>query len=356
MGCMNTMHCARSTPISVNPGTIVGKRSTVDNTSTTCAVCCDKDNCNTVACEHNTTSSVGTLHTLKMFNGTCANNNDDSCAAFGLLDSDACVKLPKVDELCPKTCGLCGHFGWAQWNDWSACSKTCSQGTTTRRRDCLHQITAAHVQTCTGVAVETKSCSDGLCLHEGVWSNWGSWGQCSRTCSNGTKTRVRHCSGSGQIHGSIFCSGDHFEIAHCNLRTCPICPSSSWVEHRPSCYLFTRQQMTFAAAQTYCHTRNASLVHVQSTTENSFIVSYLKSHFGSGSNAGWWLGMTDSVTEGKWQWTDLNQQVNFTYWDGGQPDNAGIDGEEDCAIFLAKFQYKWNDVGCKEQYNVICKI
>jgi hypothetical protein len=54
--------------------------------------------------------AVGTLHRLKMFSDTCADNNDDSCVAFGLLDSNACVKLPKVDLLCPKTCGICGKY------------------------------------------------------------------------------------------------------------------------------------------------------------------------------------------------------------------------------------------------------
>ncbi|XP_060564881.1 SCO-spondin-like isoform X2 [Ruditapes philippinarum] len=354
MGCMSTIHCTRSTPDSINPGIIVGKRSNVaHNTSTACSVCCDKDNCNTVACEHHT-SSVGTIYALQMFGDpSCFNKNEDSCASFGMLDTNACVKVPKVDQLCPKTCGLCGHYGWSQWHDWSDCSKTCSQGTAVRRRDCLYQVHVAHAQNCTGISIETKTCSDRLCLHEGVWSNWGSWGQCSSTCSYATKSRVRYCSGSGQIHGNLFCPGDHFDISQCNLLDCPVCPSSSWVYKRPSCYLFIRQKMTFDAAQKTCHGRNASLVHVQSTVENSFVVSYLKSH--NDSDTGWWLGMTDSVTEGNWEWSDLNQKVNFTFWNDKQPDNDGAYGAENCAVFLAEFQYKWNDIACNRTYNVICK-
>ena len=41
---------------------------------------------------------------------SCNDRNTDSCLAFGTLDEDACTKLAKVDELCPKTCGLCGKY------------------------------------------------------------------------------------------------------------------------------------------------------------------------------------------------------------------------------------------------------
>jgi hypothetical protein len=41
---------------------------------------------------------------------SCFNKNEDSCASFGMLDTNACVKVPKVDQLCPKTCGLCGKY------------------------------------------------------------------------------------------------------------------------------------------------------------------------------------------------------------------------------------------------------
>jgi hypothetical protein len=42
---------------------------------------------------------------------TCMDTNTDACSAFGTLDSEACLTLPKVDEMCPKTCGICGTFG-----------------------------------------------------------------------------------------------------------------------------------------------------------------------------------------------------------------------------------------------------
>lgn len=58
-------------------------------------------------------------------------------------------------------------------------------------------------------------------LDEGIWSHWGAWGRCSLTCASGTKSRVRYCTGNDQIHGGLFCPGDHFETATCNTQACP---------------------------------------------------------------------------------------------------------------------------------------
>ena len=55
--------------------------------------------------------AIGTIYSLKMIGDqSCYDRNTDSCVAFGTLDEDACTKLAKVDELCPKTCGLCGRY------------------------------------------------------------------------------------------------------------------------------------------------------------------------------------------------------------------------------------------------------
>ncbi len=63
---------------------------------------------------------------------------------------------------------------------------------------------------------------------------------------------------------------------------------------------------------------NGHLATVTSESENKFIVDnvYIL------ANGAWtWLGATDQVTEGKWEWVS-GEPWNYSNWDVGQPDNA----------------------------------
>lgn len=57
-------------------------------------------------------SASGLSHDLLLLedNDTCVDENEDACAVFGTLDSNACTAIPKVDYMCPKTCGICGKY------------------------------------------------------------------------------------------------------------------------------------------------------------------------------------------------------------------------------------------------------
>ncbi|XP_045173897.2 uncharacterized protein LOC123535345 isoform X3 [Mercenaria mercenaria] len=357
LGCMNKQHCSTRSSVTANPITIVGKRftSSTNSSALTCSVCCENDHCNALACQQNLHLSVGPSHQLDLIgdNTTCVDKNVDACVAFGSLDSNACVILPKVDEMCPKTCGICGHFGWSEWSIWSDCSQTCNEGTVTRTRTCLHQIDIAHAHNCIGGSKESKSCNDGICLIEGTWSDWESWGSCSLTCLNGTRSRVRHCTSTDQSQGGLFCSGDHLDISFCNQQACPVettCPDN-WIAYHSSCYFFEHSAVTFSNAQSFCHARKSTMVHIESASENTFIVDHLNTFSNPGN--GWWIGMTDSDVEGTWKWTDTNQRVNYTNWNTSEGNSDG----EDCCILYPSYSFKMADVGC-ETFNAkpLCEL
>ena len=52
-----------------------------------------------------------------------------------------------------------------------------------------------------------------------TWSNWSSWGSCSKTCGSGTKTRSR--SKNGPYHDGIDCVGSSSDSTSCNTNSCP---------------------------------------------------------------------------------------------------------------------------------------
>lgn len=62
-----------------------------------------------------------------------------------------------------------------------------------------------------------------LCLRtvDGNWSEWSVWEECSRTCGQGNRTRVRTCSDPPAQYGGRLCEGAAVEVIMCSVRPCP---------------------------------------------------------------------------------------------------------------------------------------
>ncbi|KAL2085025.1 hypothetical protein ACEWY4_020543 [Coilia grayii] len=117
---------------------------------------------------------------------------------------------------------------WDEWSPWSLCSSTCGRGERERTRTCKPPQFGG--EPCTGPEKQKKFCNIAVCPVDGVWNDWSSWSSCSVTCSNGTRQRIREC--SGPSYGGSECRGEWLEGEECNLGECPIAgtwqPWSSW--------------------------------------------------------------------------------------------------------------------------------
>jgi len=113
----------------------------------------------------------------------------------------------------------CGSACWATWNAWSDCSKSCYGGQRSRSRDC--QFQAETGMSCSGRSDETGKCNTDYCE---TWVNWQQWSDCTdgpNTCGQGSKIRVRECTG---VPGAPGCQGEGVEQVKCSIGTC------SWSE------------------------------------------------------------------------------------------------------------------------------
>ncbi|KAM4629779.1 hemicentin-1 [Polymixia lowei] len=126
------------------------------------------------------------------------------------------------------------HGGYSEWMEWGPCSVSCGVGAQKRLRQCNNPLPANGGRHCTGSATDTRSCQGKPCPVDGNWSEWSRWEECSRTCGQGNRTRVRTCSNPPAQHGGRPCEGKAVEVIMCSVRPCPVVGNwGSWLPWSP---------------------------------------------------------------------------------------------------------------------------
>jgi len=100
-------------------------------------------------------------------------------------------------------------------------------------------------------------------------------------------------------------------------------------------YLVLGNLLTWEEAEAAAKSLGGHLVTVQSEAENDFLLSICGQ---LGGNV--WLGFTDKLTEGVWEWVSHGGS-SYLNWNSGEPNNSG---NEDYAVLYAGTGF-WNDAG-----------
>ena len=56
---------------------------------------------------------------------------------------------------------------------------------------------------------------------DGMWSDWGHWTPCTRSCEGGTRTRQKLCNSPAPMFGGLLCVGTDSQVDYCNNEPCP---------------------------------------------------------------------------------------------------------------------------------------
>lgn len=105
-----------------------------------------------------------------------------------------------------------------------------------------------------------------------------------------------------------------------------------------TCLSVFRAPKTFAEAAAACAGNAAHLAIIKSAATNSVAQS-----LALGGDA--FIGATDAVTEGAFQWPD-GSGLTFQNFRAGEPNNGGGQFEEDCLIIEGKLGGSWDDRPC----------
>ncbi|KAL2776903.1 C-type lectin domain family 4 member E [Daubentonia madagascariensis] len=128
---------------------------------------------------------------------------------------------------------------------------------------------------------------------------------------------------------------------------CPL----NWKHFQPSCYFFSTDTLSWASSLKNCSAMGAHLVVINTLEEQEFLfhTKPRKREF--------YIGLTDQVVEGKWQWVDGTPFTeSLSFWDVGEPNN--IVKLEDCATIRdsSNPRKNWNDVPCFFYMFWICEM
>ncbi|XP_073712929.1 C-type isolectin Sp-CL4-like [Misgurnus anguillicaudatus] len=116
----------------------------------------------------------------------------------------------------------------------------------------------------------------------------------------------------------------------------------TWVDTEDRCYKLFKTPKTWHEALAYCKMANSNLTSVRNNDDLIVVKSLMRV-----PRSAVWIGGTDAVTEGTWQWSD-GTPFDWTFWSPGQPDNRG---EEDCMSVDKGLAY---DENCSKRLPFVC--
>eukprot|EP00930_Biecheleria_cincta_P035557 TRINITY_DN24452_c0_g3_i1.p1 TRINITY_DN24452_c0_g3~~TRINITY_DN24452_c0_g3_i1.p1 ORF type:complete len:1286 (-),score=145.81 TRINITY_DN24452_c0_g3_i1:109-3966(-) len=139
-----------------------------------------------------------------------------------------CVGTTTEEQICNAD-GCPKHCKWSDWTEWSCCDKTCGGGEKLATRSVLVKAEWGG-DLCDGSPERKDACNSMGCPQDCVWASWTAWSLCTALCDGGEMSRTRNRL-QPSLNGGKLCEGDTSESCSCNMQACPKdCKWSQWSE------------------------------------------------------------------------------------------------------------------------------
>ncbi len=115
--------------------------------------------------------------------------------------------------------------------------------------------------------------------------------------------------------------------------------------------IFCRTPETWSEARRACQAYGGDLVRIDDSTANDEVGEGAAARSVVGHDRGrWWIGLSDTATDGTWAWLDDTSETSFTSWQSGRP------GDDACAFTNGAAEGVWTDEDCSTELFFACDV
>ncbi|XP_013383009.1 uncharacterized protein LOC106153577 isoform X2 [Lingula anatina] len=132
----------------------------------------------------------------------------------------------------------------------------------------------------------------------------------------------------------------------CRFRTSG-CPRRYENVHN-KCLLIQNSNINFSDARMACLSESGDLVMIETIFEYKALITKIPRASGF-----YWVGVTDTETEGKWKFVNGADITYSPSWDPGHP--AVSPNDDDCVAINSGSSYQYVDKKCSESFKFICQ-
>jgi hypothetical protein len=189
-----------------------------------CPALHESESCEEVKCPiHCQLSTWAAWTTCTKTCGTGSQHKQRSVITYPKYGGNACKKTYEEQDCGETKCPI--HCVHSTWTAFSACTKTCGNGSRTATRSII--TPAAYGGNACKAISNTVDCNPEPCAVDCVVSGFTAYGACTVTCGGGRKTRTRSVITMAD-HGGVTCA-TLSSSADCKVQACPVdCVVSSW--------------------------------------------------------------------------------------------------------------------------------
>ncbi|XP_062617489.1 CD209 antigen-like protein D [Saccostrea cucullata] len=120
---------------------------------------------------------------------------------------------------------------------------------------------------------------------------------------------------------------------------CPV----SWIRNGGSSYCFVKKRLQWRSSKESCISIGAHLLAIETEVKKTWIQD-------KASRDSWWIGGTDSNSEGTFYWEHSSKTMTYTNWYSNQPNG---DANENCVSMEG--DGSWHDYSCNHTFYYICE-
>ncbi|XP_013390557.1 lithostathine-1-alpha-like [Lingula anatina] len=136
---------------------------------------------------------------------------------------------------------------------------------------------------------------------------------------------------------------------------CPPRLAYAYYTFQDKCYEFINHEEYWAEGQSYCEGNGGKMLEIYDQATMDFI-RYNLDNVTGWTEAGVWIGATDSAVEGTWEWHS-GSVFHYSYWGEGEPVDYWPLYHRDCGLLRREYNWRWAAYPCYSlgyYYKFIC--